>query len=74
MQYVEDRLQNRTDIDRHRFFITHTKCSPEAVWAVRDKILEIAPDFEEILETSAGATITSHCGPNTLGILFLRKD
>ena len=73
LQYVEDRLQNRTDIDKHRIFITHTKCSPEAVQAVRDKILEIAPDFEEILETTAGATITSHCGPNTLGILFVRK-
>lgn len=74
LQYVEDRLQNRTDIDKHRIFITHTKCSPEAVQAVRDKILEIVPDFEEILETTAGATITSHCGPNTLGILFVRKD
>ena len=74
LQYVEDRLQNRTDINKHRIFITHTKCSPEAVQAVRDKILEIVPDFEEILETTAGATITSHCGPNTLGILFVRKD
>lgn len=74
LQYVEDRLKNRTDIDKHRIFITHTKCSPEAVQAVRDKIQEIMPDFEEILETTAGATITSHCGPNTLGILFVRKD
>lgn len=74
LQYVEDRLQNRTDIDKHRIFITHTKCSPKAVQAVRDKIQEIMPDFEEILETTAGATITSHCGPNTLGILFVRKD
>lgn len=74
LQYVEDRLQNRTDIDKHRIFITHTKCSPEAVQAVRDKIQEIMPDFEEILETTAGATITSHCGPNTLGVLFVRKD
>lgn len=73
LQYVEDRLRNRTDIDKHRIFITHTKCSPEAVQAVRDKIQEIMPDFEEILETTAGATITSHCGPNTLGILFVRK-
>ncbi len=73
-QYVEDRLSGRSDIDKHRIFITHTKCSEEAVRAVRDKILEIVPDFEEILETTAGATITSHCGPNTLGILFLRKS
>ena len=74
LQYVEDRLSGRSDIDKHRIFITHTKCSEEAVRAVRDKILETVPDFEEILETTAGATITSHCGPNTLGILFLRKS
>lgn len=74
LQYVEDRLQNRSDIDKHRIFITHTRCSPEAVSAVREKIRQLIPDFEEILETTAGATITSHCGPNTLGILFLRKD
>ena len=74
LQYVEERLENRTDIDKHRIFITHTKCSPEAVQAVRGKILEMAPDFEEILETDAGATVTSHCGPNTLGILFIRKS
>ena len=73
LQYVEDRLQDRTDIDKRRIFITHTKCSPEAVRAVHDKILEIVPDFEEILETTAGATVTSHCGPNTLGILFLKR-
>lgn len=73
LQYVEERLQGRTDIDKHRIFITHTKCSAEAVQAVHDKIQEIMPDFEEILETTAGATITSHCGPNTLGILFVRK-
>lgn len=74
LQYVEDRLQNRSDIDKHRIFITHTRCSPETVSAVREKIRQLIPDFEEILETTAGATITSHCGPNTLGILFLRKD
>ena len=29
--------------------------------------------FEEILETEAGCTVCSHCGPNTLGVLFIRK-
>ena len=29
--------------------------------------------FEEILETDAGCTVSNHCGPNTLGILFKRK-
>lgn len=73
LSYVEERLKGRNDIDKSRIFITHTKCSDEDVKAVKQKILEICPDFKEILETTAGCTVTTHCGPNTLGILFIRK-
>ncbi len=73
LSYVSDRLSGRDDIDNHRIFITHTKCDSEIVDSVRKKIMEIKPDFEEILETTAGCTITTHCGANTLGILFVRK-
>jgi DegV family protein with EDD domain len=71
--YVVDRLQNRDDINKHRIFITHTKCNQEDIDEVRNKIIEICPDFEEIIETTAGCTVTTHCGPATLGILFIRK-
>ena len=73
LDYVRDRLSGRDDIVMDRIFITHTKCDPETVNAVRDKINEYMPGFKEILETTAGCTITSHCGPNTLGVLFIRK-
>lgn len=73
LSYVSDRLSGRDDIDNHRIFITHTKCDKEIVNSVRKKIMEIKPDFEEILETTAGCTVTTHCGANTLGILFVRK-
>ena len=73
INYVTERLQNREDIDKHRIFITHTRCDEEIVEQVRDLINEISPGFEEILETTAGCTITSHCGPYTLGVLFIRK-
>lgn len=73
LSYVEERLKGRDDIDKSRIFITHTKCSDEDVEAVRQKVLEICPDVKEILETTAGCTVTTHCGPNTLGILFIRK-
>lgn len=72
--YVEERLAGRKDIDLHRIFITHTQCDPADVEAVRQKILQLQPGFEEILETTAGSTITSHCGPATLGVLFIRKE
>ncbi len=72
-QYLRDRICGRDDIDPHRVFVTHTKCSPEmlgeALSIVRDEFF----DADEILETTAGATVTTHCGPNTLGVLFLRK-
>ncbi len=73
LNYVADRLCDRDDIDKHRIFITHTKCGSEDVENVREKIKELCNDFEEILETTAGCTITTHCGPNTLGILFMKK-
>lgn len=73
INYVTDKLRGRNDIDKHRIFITHTKCSPVTVQQVRQKINELYPGFEEILETTAGCTVTSHCGPGTLGILFVRK-
>ena len=73
INYVTDKLKDRDDIDKHRIFITHTKCNPVVVQQVRGKINELCPGFEGILETTAGCTITSHCGPGTLGVLFVRK-
>ena len=73
IDYVTERLAGRDDIDKTRIFITHTKCDPEVIKAVEEKVREICPDFGEFLETTAGCTITTHCGPNTLGILFIRK-
>ena len=39
---------------------------------VRERIQEFQ-QFDEILVTRAGCTVSSHCGPNTLGILFMTK-
>ena len=38
------------------------------------KVVELVPDFVEILDTTAGATVTTHCGPSTLGVLYIRKS
>lgn len=69
-QYTRDKLTEQTDIKYDRIFITHSGTSPENINLVRKTIEEIA-DFKEILVTRAGCTISSHCGPNTLGILFM---
>ena len=73
LNYVDDRLKDRKDIVYGRIFITHTKCNPETVKLVKDRITTLCPNFDEIIETTAGCTITSHCGPDTLGVLFIRK-
>ena len=73
LNYVTDKLSGRDDIDKHRIFITHTKCNELTIQQVRKKINDLSPGFEEILDTTAGCTITSHCGPGTLGVLFVRK-
>lgn len=70
--YVKDRLIDRDDIDYSRIFITHCMCAPEVVESVRALVEEYG-QFEEILVTNAGCTVSNHCGPNCLGVLFCRK-
>jgi fatty acid-binding protein DegV len=69
--YVMDRLQGRTDIDPEKIFITHPPCEPWVVVTVYDAVKKYG-DFQEILETEAGCSVSNHCGPNTIGILFER--
>ena len=71
-KYVRDRLEGRDDIVYDRIFITHPACTPEIVDSVRKSIEEYG-NFKEIIETRAGCTVSNHCGPFTLGVLFIRK-
>ena len=71
--YVKDKLSGKQDdIDQSRIFITHSQCSEETVAKVKEAVSRYM-NFDEIIVTEAGCTISSHCGPNTLGILFKRK-
>ena len=70
--YVKDRLASREDIDRDTLFITQTKVSDECYSAVLDTVNGCEP-FSTVYETVAGCTISCHCGPGTLGVLFLKK-
>ena len=64
--------RQREDIDRERAFITWSTCPQPALDAVRAVCREEG-HFDELLETQAGCTICNHCGPNTLGVLFVGK-
>jgi len=67
--YVDDLKPSLLTAEPKRVFITHSGSSEETINAVK-KELEALNYFEEILVTRAGGVISSHCGPNTLGVLF----
>lgn len=70
MKYVADTLDKYNNPDYKRIFITHTEIDNEIVEEIRNYLKENTK-FKEILETTAGSTVTSHCGPHTIGILYL---
>lgn len=70
--YVKDRLDGRDDLDSKRLFVTHTPVNDESYAAVMDAVDKYGR-FDEVYETEAGCTISCHCGPGTLGVLFIRK-
>lgn len=70
--YVTDRLKDRTDLIYDRIFITYTTCSDEGLKVVHQTI-DRWSKFEHVIETHAGCTVSCHCGPGTLGVLFIRK-
>lgn len=71
-KYVRDQLKDRKDLRGDRIFITHTHAAPEAVQVARETIEKYAR-YDEIIETLAGCTVSCHCGPGTLGVLFITK-
>ena len=70
--YVKDRLDGRDDIDPGTLFITHTPVTDQCLTAVKEAVAEYGK-FENVYETDAGCTVSCHCGPGTLGVLFVRK-
>lgn len=70
--YVKDRLADIDTVDTRRIFITDSGVSQDIRDAVEAQLRAIAP-FDEIIHTRAGCTVSCHCGPGTLGILFYRK-
>ena len=72
LDYVKDMEADLKNARPERVFITHSGCDREIVEAVRDYLSSLGV-FNEILETRAGGVVSSHCGPGTLGVLFIDK-
>ena len=71
-EYVRDRLRDRADLDTHRAFLVDT-CPDDHLASIAREVLRQDGRFQEIIEAKAGCTIFCHCGPGTLGVIFLRK-
>ena len=67
-EYCKDTLKEFNHPDKSLIFITHTSSTPEMIASAK-AVLE-AEGFNNIVETNAGGTITSHCGENVLGLLY----
>ena len=70
--YTDDVLAEYPNANKSLVFITHSSPMPEEEKIVAEKLKKAG--FKEILNTLAGGTICSHCGPNTLGILFVENE
>ena len=71
-KYV-DELKNQYPVyDKTRCFVTHS-CADEDLVELAKKLVKEHFDFDEVIETVAGSIITSHCGRNTLGVLFIHE-
>ena len=72
-QYIADRMGDASDIRTDKIFVTHAGCEPEIIESCVNEVRRIAPEAN-VMITRAGCTISSHCGRNTLGVLFIRKN
>lgn len=72
-QYAKSRFEAYPNIRTNRIFITHSGTDQENIDRVEKVVRESGHDFGEILITRAGCSISTHCGPNTLGVLFIEE-
>lgn len=70
--YIRDLAEEYTSYDKTRCFVTHTISDQAYV----DQVIELTKqlfEFDEVLESVAGTTVTAHCGKNTIGLLFITE-
>ena len=67
--YCKDTLEEFNNPDLSLGFVTYTTATEEMVNVARQSLIDRG--FKTIYCTKAGATIPSHCGENTLGILYI---
>ncbi len=72
LDYVEDLKPDLLNAKADNLFITHSGCEEEILEMVQEELKQLQY-FKNIYVTRAGGVISSHCGPGTLGVLFIQK-
>ena len=72
LAYIRGRLEGNENVCHDRIFITHSGVPEEVLEKAAALVKELQP-FREVAVTRAGCTISSHCGPACLGVLFFKK-
>ncbi len=72
-EYIADQIGDASDVELSHVFVTHAGCAEAICQACVAEVKALAP-FKEVHLTRAGCTVSSHCGRNTLGVLFFRKN
>ena len=72
-KYVVEQIGDLSDVEDGHVFVTHAGCAP-AIYEACIEQVKAMNYFKEIHVTRAGCTVSSHCGRNTLGVLFIRKN
>ena len=73
LNYVDDLKQELRNAKKEHVFITHSGCDASLIEAVKTELEELEY-FENIHLTQAGGVIASHCGPGTLGVLYVAQS
>lgn len=72
MRYIRRQLRNSAGIDKTRVFITYAGVSSKNMEQIKNQVAKLG-SFREIIVTRASATVSSNCGPGTVGVLFIKK-
>ena len=72
LRYIRKELRHPEQIDKTRIFITHAGCSAAMIEKIKEEVQQRCP-AEQVIVTKASATVSSNCGPNTFGILYVRN-
>ena len=70
LDYAKEMEEDLKQAKKERVFITHSGCNQETIDSVKEYLQNLR-HFDEILITRAGGVISSHCGPGTLGVLYI---